>query len=84
MKKYKIDLTYDIYFEGKLQENESISQETYGRTKKEAISKVVFNNKIAEEMTNKLFGFFGKIELKNIKAKYKNKFIEVDKICGKQ
>ncbi len=84
MKKYKIKLNYDIYFEGQFQENESILQETCGRTKKEAIAKAVLCNQIAEEATNKLFGFFGKIEIKNIKAEYKNKFIEVNKLCGKQ
>lgn len=84
MAKYKIELNYDTYFEGEFQENESITHETCGRTKKEAIAKAVLSNKLAEKMTNDLFGFFGKLEIKNIKAKYKNKFVEVDKICGKQ
>lgn len=80
MKKYEIELTYDIYFDGKLKESESFSQSYIGKNKKDAIMKAVFCTTIAQEYTNSLFGFIGKIEIKNIKAKYKNKYIEIKKL----
>ena len=84
MRKYRIELNYDIYFDGQLQKNESFSQLISGKSKKDAIMQAFICNIIAQDFTNDLFGFLGKLEIKNIKAKYKNKFVEVDKICGKQ
>lgn len=84
MRKYQIELNYDIYFNGQLQKNESFLQLITGKNKKDAIMQAFMCNIIAQDFTNDLFCFLGKLEIKNIKAKYKNKFIEVDKICGKQ
>ena len=81
MRKYKIDLTYDIFIDGKLKESDNFSELFVGKNKKDAIIKAFISMTMAQQHTNAIFcGLLGKIEIKNTKAKYKNKYLEIEKL----
>ena len=74
MKRFKIQITFDLVCNGRVERNEVV-KEVEAETKFEAILEEFASILASSEITNKYFGFLGKLEVKNLKAKYNNGYI---------
>ena len=74
MKKFKIQITFDLACNGQVERNEVVKV-VVAKTKIEAILQEFATILASRDFTNKYFGFLGKLEIKNLKAKYNNGYI---------